>query len=86
MLWSMHLMLLIGQTRPIQGRHPDFMVFLEYDNQISETGGLPASIGFLSSTSGSRRRRVIWVPALVAFVFGWLAFPLPASRASISPS
>jgi urea transport system permease protein len=49
------------------------MVFLEFPKRFPETGGLPPHwIPFKSFWFASAA--VVWVPALVAFLFGWLAF------------
>ena len=70
---GMHLMLKIGKLGQYKTDLPDFMVFLEFPKRFPETGGLPPhwipfhNLGFAAAA-------VIWVPAVVAFVFGWLAF------------
>jgi urea transport system permease protein len=70
---GMHLMLLIGKLGQYKADIPDFMVFLEFPAKYPATGGLPPhwipfrSLGFAAAA-------VLWVPAAVAFVFGWLAF------------
>ena len=70
---GMHLMLMIGRLGQYKADIPDFMVFLEFEKRFPETGGLPPhwlpfkSFGFASAA-------VIWVPAIVALIFGWLAF------------
>jgi len=49
------------------------MVFLEFATRFPETGGLPPHwIPFKSFWFAAAA--VIWVPAVVAFIFGWLAF------------
>lgn len=70
---GMHLMLMIGKLGQYKSDIPDFMVFLEFPKRFPETGGLPPHwIPFKSFPFAAAA--VIWVPALVAFVFGWLAF------------
>jgi urea transport system permease protein len=70
---GMHLMLKIGKLGQYKADIPDFMVFLEFPKRFPETGGLPPhwipfnSLGFAIGA-------VIVVPALVALVFGFLAF------------
>jgi urea transport system permease protein len=70
---GMHLMLMIGNLGQYQKDIPDFMVFLEYETKYAATGGLPwhwipfKSFGFAAAM-------VVIVPALVALVFGFLAF------------
>jgi urea transport system permease protein len=70
---GMHLMLLIGRLGQYKADIPDFMVFLEFEKRFPETGGLPPhwipfkNLGFAAAA-------VIWVPAIVALIFGWLAF------------
>ena len=63
---GMHLMLLIGKLGAYKSDLPDFMVFLGYKE-------LPIFWQPFHSflfASGA----VIWLPGVVAFVFGWLAF------------
>ncbi|MDX1953791.1 MAG: urea ABC transporter permease subunit UrtC [Verrucomicrobiota bacterium] len=70
---GMHLMLMIGKLGQYKADIPDFMVFLEFQTRFPETGGLPPHwIPFRDFWFASAA--VIWVPALVAFIFGWLAF------------
>ncbi len=70
---GMHLMLLIGKLGQYKAEIPDFMVFLEFPARFPTTGGLPPHwIPFRSFAFASAA--VIWVPGLVALVFGWLAF------------
>ncbi len=70
---GMHLMLKIGRLGQYKADIPDFMVFLEFPQRYPATGGLPPhwipfhSFGFAAAM-------VVVVPAVVAFVFGWLAF------------
>lgn len=70
---GMHLMLKIGRLGQYKADIPDFMVFLEFPKRFPESGGLPPhwipfhSFGFAAAA-------VLWVPAIVAFIFGWLAF------------
>lgn len=70
---GMHLMLMIGNLGQYKTDIPDFMVFLEFPKRFPQTGGLPPHwIPFRSFAFAAFA--VVWVPALVAFVFGWLAF------------
>ena len=70
---GMHLMLMIGKLGQYKADIPDFMVFLEFATRFPETGGLPPHwIPFKSFWFAAAA--VIWVPAVVAFIFGWLAF------------
>lgn len=70
---GMHLMLLIGRLGQYKADIPDFMVFLEFPARYPDTGGLPPHwIPFKSFPFAAAA--VVAVPALVAFVFGWLAF------------
>src|SRR6266436_3340808 len=70
---GMHLMLLIGKLGQYNADIPDFMVFLEFPKKYAATGGLPPHwIPFKHFWFAAAA--VVWVPALVAFVFGWLAF------------
>jgi urea transport system permease protein len=70
---GMHLMLMIGKLGQYKSDLPDFMVFLEFDKRFPETGGLPPHwIPFKHFWFAAAA--VVWVPALVAFIFGWLAF------------
>jgi urea transport system permease protein len=70
---GMHLMLMIGKLGQYKAEIPDFMVFLEFPKRFPETGGLPPHwIPFKSFWFALVA--VIWVPAVVAFIFGWLAF------------
>ncbi|MBC8002610.1 MAG: urea ABC transporter permease subunit UrtC, partial [Opitutaceae bacterium] len=70
---GMHLMLMIGNLGQYKADIPDFMVFLEFPKRFPETGGLPPhwipfrSLGFAIGA-------VIVVPAIVALIFGYLAF------------
>jgi urea transport system permease protein len=70
---GMHLMLLIGKLGQYKADIPDFMVFLEFPAKYPATGGLPRHWmpfkGFWFAAAA-----VVWVPAVVAFIFGWLAF------------
>jgi len=70
---GMHLMLMIGKLGQYKADIPDFMVFLEFPARFPETGGLPPHwipfYNFWFATAA-----VVWVPAVVAFIFGWLAF------------
>ena len=70
---GMHLMLMIGKLGQYKADIPDFMVFLEFATRFPETGGLPPHwIPFKNFWFAAAA--VIWVPAVVAFIFGWLAF------------
>jgi urea transport system permease protein len=70
---GMHLMLKIGRLGQYKADIPDFMVFLEFPKRFPETGGLPPHwIPFKEFWFAAAA--VVWVPAVVAFVFGWLAF------------
>lgn len=70
---GMHLMLMIGKLGQYKANIPDFMVFLEFPAKYPATGGLPPhwlpfrNLWFASAA-------IIWVPALVALIFGYLAF------------
>ncbi len=70
---GMHLMLKIGRLGQYKADIPDFMVFLEFPARYPATGGLPPHwIPFKSF--GFALAMVVLVPAVVAFIFGWLAF------------
>ena len=70
---GMHLMLLIGKLGQYHADIPDFMVFLEFPKRFPETGGLPPHwIPFKNFWFAALM--VIVVPAVVAYIFGWLAF------------
>ncbi len=70
---GMHLMLLIGKLGQYHADIPDFMVFLEFPKRFPETGGLPPHwIPFKHFWFAALM--VIVVPAVVAYIFGWLAF------------
>ncbi len=70
---GMHLMLMIGRLGQYKADIPDFMVFLEFPTRYPTTGGLPPHwIPFRSFVFAAAA--VVWVPAVVAFIFGWLAF------------
>lgn len=70
---GMYLMLKIGPRGQYHSDLPDFMVFLEYAKRFPATGGLPPHwIPFKHFWFAALA--VIWVPALVAAVFGFLAF------------
>ena len=70
---GMHLMLMIGRLGQYKADIPDFMVFLEFPARFPETGGLPPHwIPFKSFWFAALM--VVVVPAIVAFIFGWLAF------------
>ncbi|HEY2952404.1 MAG TPA: urea ABC transporter permease subunit UrtC, partial [Verrucomicrobiae bacterium] len=70
---GMHLMLMIGKLGQYKSDLPDFMVFLEFDKRFPGTGGLPPHwIPFKSFWFAAVM--VIVVQAVVAYLFGWLAF------------
>ncbi len=70
---GMHLMLKIGRMGQYKSDLPDFMVFLEFPKRFPESGGLPPHwIPFQHLWFAALM--VVVVPAVVAFVFGWLAF------------
>jgi urea transport system permease protein len=70
---GMHLMLMIGRLGQYKADLPDFMVFLEFSKRFPDTGGLPPHwIPFKSFWFATAM--VVVVPAVVAFIFGWLAF------------
>jgi urea transport system permease protein len=70
---GMHLMLLIGKLGQYKTDLPDFMVFLEFPKRFPETGGLPPHwIPFKHLWFAVAM--VIAVPAVVALIFGFLAF------------
>lgn len=70
---GMHLMLLIGRLGQYKADIPDFMVFLEFPKRFPATGGLPPHwIPFKHFWFAAAA--VVWVPALVALIFGYLAF------------
>ena len=70
---GMHLMLMIGPRGQYHTELPDFMVFLEFAKRFPATGGLPPHwIPFKHFWFAAAA--VICVPALVAAVFGFLAF------------
>src|SRR5262245_18516198 len=70
---GMHLMLKIGKLGQSKSDLPHFMVFLEFDKRFPATGGLPPHwIPFKSFEFAAAM--VVVVPAIVAFIFGWLAF------------
>jgi urea transport system permease protein len=70
---GMHLMLLIGKLGQYKSDLPDFMVFLEFPKRFPETGGLPSHwIPFKHLWFAALM--VLVVPAVVASIFGFLAF------------
>src|SRR5258708_34677715 len=70
---GMHLMLMIGKLCQYKADIPDFMVFLEFPKRLPATAGLPPHwIPFKPFWFAAAA--VIWVPALVALVFGFLGF------------
>lgn len=70
---GMHLMLMIGKLGQYKADIPDFMVFLEFPAKYPATNGLPPHWipfhNFWFALSA-----VVWVPAVVALIFGFLAF------------
>ena len=69
----MNLMLMIGKLGQYKADIPDFMVFLEFPKRFPETGGLPPHwIPFKHFWFAALM--VVLVPAVVAYIFGWLAF------------
>ncbi len=70
---GMHLMLMIGRLGQYKADIPDFMVFLEFPKRFPETGGLPPHwVPFKHFWFAALM--VLVVPAVVSFIFGWLAF------------
>jgi urea transport system permease protein len=70
---GMHLMLLIGKLGQYKADIPDFMVFLEFQKRFPETGGLPPHwLPFKHFWFAAMA--VMLVPAIVSYIFGWLAF------------
>jgi urea transport system permease protein len=70
---GMYLMLKIGTRGQYHTDLPDFMVFLEFIKRFPETGGLPPHwIPFRHFWFAAAA--VLWVPAVVALIFGFLAF------------
>lgn len=70
---GMNLMLMIGKLGQYKADIPDFMVFLEFPAKYPETGGLPPHwIPFKHFWFAALM--VVVVPAVVAYIFGWLAF------------
>lgn len=70
---GMNLMLMIGKLGQYKADIPDFMVFLEFTKRFPETGGLPPHwIPFKHFWFAALM--VVVVPAVVAYIFGWLAF------------
>jgi len=70
---GMHLMLKIGKLGQYKSDLPDFMVFLEFEKRFPDTGGLPPHwIPFKHAAFAGIM--ILAIPAIVAFVFGWLAF------------
>lgn len=70
---GMNLMLMIGKLGQYKADIPDFMVFLEFATKYPETGGLPPHwIPFKHFWFAAAM--VIIVPAVVGYIFGWLAF------------
>ena len=63
---GMHLMLMIGKLGQYHSDLPDFMVFLGYPKL--PTNWVPFRHFWFAAAA------VVWVPALVALVFGFLAF------------
>ncbi len=71
--FGMHLMLLIGKLGQYKADIPDFMVFLEFAKKYPATGGLPPHWVPFKNLWFSLAAVVV-VPAVVAAIFGWLAF------------
>jgi urea transport system permease protein len=70
---GMYLMLKIGKLGQYKADIPDFMVFLEFPAKYPETGGLPVHwIPFKQFWFAALM--IIVVPAVVAYIFGFLAF------------
>jgi urea transport system permease protein len=70
---GMNLMLMIGKLGQYKADIPDFMVFLEFPAKYPETGGLPPHwIPFKHFWFAAVM--VVIVPAVVGYIFGWLAF------------
>jgi urea transport system permease protein len=70
---GMHLMLMIGKLGQYKADIPDFMVFLEFPKRFPMTGGLPPHwIPFKHFWFAALA--VVWVAAIVAAIFGFLAF------------
>jgi urea transport system permease protein len=70
---GMNLMLMIGKLGQYKADIPDFMVFLEFPAKYPETGGLPPHwIPFKHFWFAAAM--VVLVPAVVGYLFGWLAF------------
>lgn len=70
---GMYLMLLIAKLGQYRADLPDFMVFLEFATKYPETAGLPGHwIPFHSFWFAAAM--VVLVPAIVAYIFGFLAF------------
>ena len=70
---GMYLMLKIGTRGQYHTNLPDFMVFLEFPRRFPTTGGLPPHwIPFQHFWFAAAA--IIWVPAVVAAIFGFLAF------------
>jgi len=70
---GMHLMLMIGTRGQYHEQIPDFMVFLEFPKRFPATAGLPPHwLPFKHFWFAAAA--VLWVPAVVAAVFGFLAF------------
>lgn len=70
---GMYLMLKIGTRGQYHSDLPDFMVFLEFPKRFPETGGLPPHwVPFKHFWFAAAA--VVWVPALVALIFGFFAF------------
>jgi urea transport system permease protein len=71
--FGMYLMLKIGKLGQYKSDLPDFMVFLEFPARFPETGGLPPHwIPFKHFAFAAAM--IVVVPAVVALVFGFLAF------------
>ena len=71
--FGMYLMLKIGKLGQYKSDLPDFMVFLEFPARFPETGGLPPHwIPFKHFAFAGAM--IVVVPAVVALIFGFLAF------------
>ncbi len=70
---GMYLMLKVGKLGQYKADIPDFMVFLDFAAKYPETGGLPPHwIPFKQFWFAAAM--IVIVPAVVAYIFGFLAF------------
>lgn len=70
---GMNLMLMIGRLGQYKADIPDFMVFLEFPAKYPATHGLPPHwIPFKHFWFAALM--VVLIPAVVSYIFGWLAF------------